>query len=99
MIGTGIKEKEEVGSITFRELTKLLKPKVTEEHGNQLKVKPDLVVEVAYEEIQKSPNYDSGYALRFPRVLKIRTDKSLLDVDTKKRIEKLYKMQKGKRGG
>ncbi len=97
MIGTGIKEKEEAGGVTFRELTRLLKPNIMEEHGSRIVLKPDVVVEVAYEEIQKSPNYSSGFALRFPRVLKIRPDKALSEVDTKERIERLFRMQKGKR--
>ncbi len=96
MIGTGIKEKEGAGGITLQKLTKMLKPDITEEHGNKVKLKPDVVVEVAYEEIQKSPNYESGYALRFPRVLRIRPDKSISDADTKARIERLYRLQKGK---
>ncbi len=102
MIGTGIKEKsEEEGGdagVTFKELTRLLKPKITGEKGNQVAIKPSVIVEVAYEEIQKSPNYDSGYALRFPRVLRIRGDKSPSETDTRQRIEKLYKQQKGERG-
>jgi DNA ligase-1 len=107
MIGTGIKEKKEApgrragegsaeaGGVTFEELTKLLKPKIVEEHGNEVRLKPDVVAEVAYEEIQKSPNYESGYALRFPRVVKIRPDKDISEADTKARVERLYSMQKG----
>jgi DNA ligase-1 len=98
MIGTGIKEKEEAGGVTFQELTELLKPNITEEKGNYVKIKPDVVVEVAYEEIQRSPTYSSGWALRFPRVLKIRPDKAVDEADTVERIERLAKMQKGKRG-
>ncbi|RLI98521.1 MAG: DNA ligase [Candidatus Aenigmatarchaeota archaeon] len=106
MIGTGIKEKksekveeDSAGAVTFKELTDMLKSKITEEHGSEVKIKPDLVVEVAYEEIQKSPNYESGYALRFPRVLKIRPDKDVSEADTTGRIKELYSQQKGKRSG
>ncbi len=95
MIGTGIKEKGE--GVTFDGLTKMLKPYIESEKGSTVKIKPNIVVEVAYEEIQKSPNYDSGYALRFPRVVRIRFDRKAGDSDTLERIERLYGMQKGKK--
>jgi len=98
MIGTGIKEKEESGGVTFKELTKLLKPLIEKEKSNKVTVRPKVVVEVAYEEIQKSPNYASGYALRFPRVKNLRTsDKTASQADTLERVEYLYKLQKGRK--
>jgi DNA ligase-1 len=45
-------------------------------------VKPELVVEVAFNEIQESPQYPGGVALRFARVKRYRTDKSAADADT-----------------
>lgn len=96
MIGTGIKEKEGQEGITFTKLTKLLKPYIESEKGRDVRIKPKLVVEVAYEEIQKSTNYSSGYALRFPRVVRIRFDKKASDADTAERIEKLHDMQRGR---
>jgi len=103
MMGSGLKEKEESveasGGVTLDTLTRLLKPLITSESGNEVKIKPDVVVEVAYEEIQQSPNYESGYALRFPRIIRLRTDVSVKDVDSKARIENLYAMQKGNRRG
>jgi len=65
-MGTGIKEKKEMG-VSFGALTKMLKPLIIEGKIGKVKVKPKVVVEVAYEEIQKSPKYKSGFALRFPR--------------------------------
>lgn len=97
MIGTGIKEKGDSG-VTFEELTRLLKPNITEEKGSEVKIRPRVVVEVEYEEIQKSPTYASGYALRFPRVKSVRYDKRPEDSDSLERIEKIYGMQKGKKG-
>ncbi len=73
----------------FKELTETLKPEISEEIGKEVKLKPRIVVEVAYEEIQKSPTYTSGYALRFPRLVRIRTDKGTEDADTLTRIEEL----------
>ena len=98
MIGTGIKEKEESGGVTFLELTNLLKKQIIREDGVSIDLKPDVVVEVAYEEIQKSPTYSSGFALRFPRVVRIRPDKDASEADSLERIEKLYAQQKGKVG-
>lgn len=96
MIGTGIKEKDDQEGVTFTQLTKLLKPNIESEGGRDIKIRPKLVVEVAYEEIQKSPTYSSGYALRFPRVVRIRFDREARDCDTLERIEKLYEMQRGR---
>lgn len=82
----------------LEELTKKLKTIITETHGKEVKVKPEVVVEVGYEEIQKSPKYPSGYALRFPRLLRIRAEeKTVKDIDTLKTIEKLYRQQRGRK--
>jgi DNA ligase-1 len=97
MIGTGIKEKEQkYEDVTFTQLTKLLKPYIEHEKGRDIKIKPKIVVEVAYEEIQKSPNYSSGYALRFPRVVRIRFDRKPDGSDTLDRLEDLYGAQRGR---
>ena len=101
MMGSGVKEKRseamEASEMTLKELTKELKPLIEFEKGNTVKIKPKIIVEVAYEEIQKSPTYESGYALRFPRLVKMRPDKALEEVDTKTRIKRLYEQQKGKK--
>jgi len=95
MVGTGIKEKETEGGVTFAQLTKLLKPYITKEKGRHVDTKPAIVVEVGYEEIQKSPTYESGYALRFPRVLRLRTeDKKPSQANTLSDIEHIYREQK-----
>ncbi|MCD4759377.1 ATP-dependent DNA ligase [archaeon] len=90
-VGTGIKEKD--SELTFKELTRILKPKIKSEKGKCVSIKPYLVLEISYEEIQKSKNYSSGYALRFPRVLKIRNDLSIKDVDNLIRVKKFYDEQ------
>ncbi len=96
MLGTGIKEKGK-GEITFKDLTNILKPFVESEKGKTVKIKPKVVIEVAYEEIQKSPTYSSGWALRFPRFVRLRNDKRPEDADDINRIKRLYEMQKGKK--
>lgn len=94
MLGTGIKEKREAETdITFEDFTEMLKPLIIKEEGRRVWVKPHIVIEVAYEEIQRSPNYASGYALRFPRFVRLREDKSPEEADTVERIKRLYEMQ------
>ncbi|HLC50194.1 MAG TPA: ATP-dependent DNA ligase [Candidatus Nanoarchaeia archaeon] len=92
-VSTGLKEKEEEG-LSFLEMTRILTPLITKEQGKTVSVKPKIVIEIAYEEIQKSPSYTSGYALRFPRVIKIREDKGADEVSTLDYVEKLYNSQK-----
>jgi len=91
-VGTGIKELEEEG-VSFKELTKLLKPLIVSEEGKVVKIKPEIIIEVNYEEIQKSPTYTSGYALRFPRFIRLREDKALSDVADLNLVEDLYRAQ------
>lgn len=91
---TGLKEKKEEG-LSFEEMTKLLKPLIISEKGKEVKVKPKIVIEVGYEEIQKSPTYASGYALRFPRIISLRTmDKRPEDASALDYVKKLYEGQK-----
>ena len=98
MLGSGLKEKKtEKEDITLEDLTNQLKPYIESEKGNEVRISPKVVVEVAYEEIQRSPTYSSGYALRFPRLLRVRTDKGPEEADDLDRVEKIFKIQKGKK--
>ncbi|NIS38113.1 ATP-dependent DNA ligase, partial [Candidatus Saccharibacteria bacterium] len=56
-------------------------------------VKPEIVVEVAYNEIQRSPQYRFKFALRFARIKRIRQDKSPAQIDTLNRLKELYEKQ------
>ena len=58
-----------------------------------VRVKPMLVIEVNYEEIQQSPTYSSGFALRFPRFVRLREDKDVSDISTIDQVERLYATQ------
>jgi len=91
-VGTGIKELEEQG-VSFEELTQKLKPLIIAEEGKIVRIKPEVIIEVKYEEIQKSPTYGSGYALRFPRFVRLREDKALSDVSEIDFVEELYLQQ------
>ncbi|MBN1896948.1 MAG: ATP-dependent DNA ligase [Candidatus Aenigmarchaeota archaeon] len=97
MMGTGVKEKKSAESdVTLKEMTEMLKSDILGEDGNMVRIKPKIVLEIAYEEIQKSPTYSSGYALRFPRLVRVRVDKSPDDADSMERMSVLYAQQKGK---
>lgn len=87
MMSTGLTEEE------YETMTKTLKPLILEEKGKTIKVKPKIVVEVSYQEIQKSTNYESGFALRFPAFENLREEKGPNDADTISRVKKLYESQ------
>ena len=70
-------------------LTEQLRPHVRSEDGQTVMIEPAIVVEVGYEAIQRSPTYTSGFALRFPRVVGIRHDKAVSDVDSLSRVRRL----------
>jgi DNA ligase-1 len=59
---------------------------------------PKIVVEVLYNEIQRSPKYKCGMALRFARIKRIRTDKSPEEVDTIQKVREIYEKQFLKKG-
>ena len=93
-VSTGLKEKKEEG-LSYAEMTELLEPLIISEKGKEVKVKPEIVIEVAYEEIQKSPTYSSGYALRFPRVVRQRTEeRSVDDISSLEYVQQLFDAQK-----
>ncbi|RJS84620.1 ATP-dependent DNA ligase [Candidatus Bathyarchaeota archaeon] len=56
-------------------------------------VEPSIIVEVTYQEIQATDEYTSGYALRVPKVVRIRQDKAVEDIDTLEKIHKLFSLQ------
>ena len=87
-VGTGIKEKDEQEGVSFNELNDLLKPLIIKEEGKEVKIKPKIIVAVTYQEIQQSPNYSSGWALRFPRITALRPDKPLSEIATLEDIER-----------
>ncbi|MEM3113388.1 MAG: ATP-dependent DNA ligase [Candidatus Pacearchaeota archaeon] len=88
MVSSGLKEKESEGT-TYEEMTKILKPLIVEEKGRIVKVKPKVVVSVTYQNIQKSPTYSSGYAMRFPRITAYRPDRNIKDIANLKDIKKM----------
>lgn len=92
-VGTGLKEKREEG-LSFEEMTELLKPLIKKQEGKEVTVKPKIVISLKFDEIQKSPSYSSGYALRFPRVVSLREDRNTDDILSLEELEDLYYKQK-----
>ncbi len=88
MMSTGLTEDE------YKNMTEMLKPLIEFEKGKNVTIKPKIVIEVGYQEIQKSTNYESGFALRFPRFVRDRTvDKGPDEADTIGRVKKLFESQ------
>jgi DNA ligase-1 len=73
-----------------RTLTRILRSYAVEKFGRVLLVKPEVVLEVAFDGIQKSPRHKSGYALRFPRIVRWRRDKKPAECDDLERVRTLY---------
>ena len=71
----------------------LLKDTVITKSGKEVTFEPSLVFEVGYAELQASTNYEGGFALRFPRFIRIRDDKDLPDIETIDSIRDRYKRQ------
>jgi len=77
----------------FTDITPRLLQLTTRETDYTVYVKPTIVVEVAFNEIQRSPHYKSQFALRFARITRFRDDKRPEDADTLQRLSRLYQGQ------
>jgi DNA ligase-1 len=74
-------------------ITEYLKKIKVDESRYTVYVKPKLVVEVSFNEIQSSPHYKSGYALRFARITRIRLDKTIDEADSLNKVIEIYDQQ------
>lgn len=86
-VSSGIKELGEEGA-SMDKLTQLLKPIMIKEEKGVIWVEPKVVIQVRYQEIQKSTTYNSGFALRFPRIISLREDKPLEEINSIEDIER-----------
>ncbi len=77
------------------EMTARLKSLMIRDEGYRIIVKPEIVLEVAFDGIQRSERHDSGYALRFPRIKRIRDDKGANDIDVLEKVRMIYNRQRG----
>jgi DNA ligase-1 len=73
---SGLTDKE------IAEMTQHFLTTTTRDFGRMRIVKPDTVIEVAFDQIQESERHDSGYAMRFPRIVRLRPDKPVAEIDT-----------------
>ncbi|MDG6988327.1 MAG: ATP-dependent DNA ligase [Nitrososphaerota archaeon] len=78
----------------IEEMTKRLKETTVKDFGHRRQVRPEIVVEVAFDSIQRSGRHDSGFALRFPRIKRIRTDKGPSEIDDIAKVERIFAGQK-----
>ena len=72
------------------EFTKKFLEMTIQDQGYRRMVRPEVVLEVAFDSIQHSGRHLSGFALRFPRIVRIRDDKPVGEIDTLERVEELY---------
>lgn len=79
------------------EMNERLKELTVKDEGWRLIVRPEIVIEVAFNGIQKSSRHESGFALRFPRIKRIRDDKSIEEADTIEKVRAIYERQKNLR--
>jgi DNA ligase 1 len=79
--------------VEISEMTKWLLEHTVEDQGFRLIVEPKIVLEVAFNNMMKSDRHDSGYALRFPRIVRLRPDKSAEEADTIARVREIYDKQ------
>jgi DNA ligase-1 len=77
----------------IREFTDYFLEHTVEDQGYRRSVEPKVVLEVAFNNIQRSNRHESGFALRFPRILRIRQDKTPEQIDTLERVRELYDKQ------
>src|ERR1051326_575017 len=84
---TGLTDEE------IRRLTQYFLEHTIADQGFRRTVEPNIVIEVAFNNIQQSGRHDSGYALRFPRIVRLRPDKSAKQINTIERVRELYERQ------
>ena len=82
-----------VTDLEITELTEWLKAHTLEDHGHFRTVEPEIVLEVAFNNIMRSDRHASGFALRFPRIIRLRPDKPVAEIDTVERVEEVYQSQ------
>ena len=75
------------------EMTEWFKAHTIEDQGFRRTVEPKIVLEVAFNNMMRSSRHESGYALRFPRILRLRTDKSPGEIDTLETVKEIFARQ------
>jgi DNA ligase-1 len=75
------------------EMTQWFLEHTIEDQGFQRTVEPKIVLEVAFNNMMRSDRHESGYALRFPRIVRLRPDKAAEEADTVERVREIYSGQ------
>jgi DNA ligase-1 len=79
--------------VEIAEMTEWFKAHTVEDQGFRRTVEPKIVLEVAFNNMMQSGRHESGYALRFPRILRLRTDKSAEEIDTLETVKEIFARQ------
>jgi DNA ligase-1 len=79
--------------VEIAEMTRWFLDHTIEDQGFRRTVEPKIVLEVAFNNMMKSDRHDSGYALRFPRIVRLRKDKSAEEADTIERAREIFEKQ------
>ena len=82
---SGLTDKE------IAEMTERFKAITLQDYGRARLVRPEVVIEVAFDQIQESDRHDSGYAMRFPRIVRLRPDKPASEIDTLDTVREIAK--------
>ena len=79
--------------VEIAEMTEWFKAHTIDDQGFRRTVEPKIVLEVAFNNMMQSNRHESGYALRFPRILRLRTDKSAEEIDTLDTVKEIFARQ------
>jgi len=79
--------------VEIKEMTEHFQAHTLEDSGSRRTVEPNIVIEVAFNNVQRSKRHDSGYALRFPRIVRLRPDKPVSEIDSLDRVNEIFTRQ------
>ena len=79
--------------VEIEEMTRWFQAHTLVNHGSVREVEPTIVLEVAFNAVMRSKRHESGFALRFPRIVRIRPDKTPDQIDTLQRVEEIFESQ------
>jgi DNA ligase-1 len=79
--------------VEIADMTKYFLEHTVEDQGFRRVVEPTIVLEVAFNNVMRSDRHESGYALRFPRIVRLRPDKPVSEIDTVERVKEIYEHQ------
>jgi DNA ligase-1 len=82
-----------LADVEIREMTEFFLAHTIQDQGFRRRVTPEVVLDVAFNNVQRSARHDSGYALRFPRIVRLRPDKSVSEIDTIERVREIFSSQ------